>query len=73
MFTVLTIAMIVVAWGLRDGAKRKNRDDEMALPLVRTLHGQEDMRLITYLLFAILIMLGIIADVLVHGYSGRVS
>ena len=31
------------------------------------------MRLITYLLFAILIMLGIMADVLVLGYSGRVS
>ena len=36
MFTVLTIAMIVVAWGLRDGAKRKNRDDEMALMAGRT-------------------------------------
>jgi hypothetical protein len=69
MFTVLTIVMIVVAWRLRDGAKRKNRHDEMALPLVRTLHGREDMRLITYLLFAILLMLGIIADVLVLGYS----
>ena len=73
MFTVLTIAMIVVAWRLRDGAERKDRHDEMALPLVRTLHGREDMRLITYLLFAILIMLGIIADVLVLGYSGRIS
>jgi hypothetical protein len=45
----------------------------MALPLVRTLHGREDMRLIIYLLFAILIMLGIIADALVLGYSGRIS
>jgi len=45
----------------------------MALPLVRTLHGREDMRLITYLLFAILIMLGVIADLLVLGHSGPTS
>jgi len=45
----------------------------MALPLVRTLHGREDMRLITYLLFAILIMLGVIADLLVLGHSGQIS
>jgi hypothetical protein len=73
MFTVLTIVMILVAWRLRDGAERKDRHDEMALPLVRPLHGREDMRLITYLLFAILIMLGIIADLLVFGYSGPIS
>jgi len=65
--------MIVVARRLRDGAERKNRHDEMALPLVRTLHGREDMRLITYLLFAILIMLGVIADLLVLGHSGPTS
>ena len=63
MFTAVTIIAVVVAWRYKDRVDNTRRDD-MALPLVRTLHGREDARLMAFLLFAILIMLGVIADIL---------
>ena len=38
MFTAVTIIAVVIAWRYKDRVDNTRRDD-MALPLVRTLHG----------------------------------
>jgi hypothetical protein len=71
MFTVIAFfAGALIGWGAirlndKDRATYDRLDDVEATRAL-LLHSRQEMKLIAYLLFAILIMLGVIAD---HGIS----
>lgn len=58
MFSLIAVAAgVVVAWyAIKD---QKSDSDDVA---TNVKHSRQDLRFIAYLLFAILVMLGVIAD-----------
>jgi len=58
MFTLIAIGILIVIFVVVE--KRQMRDVEDAT--LNMLHARQDLRLIAYVLFGVLIMLGIIAD-----------
>jgi hypothetical protein len=66
MFTVIAFFAIagIAAWSDRQATKEKERPFRFEEDLVQQsiVHAREDLRLIAFVLAALLIMLGIIAD-----------
>jgi hypothetical protein len=58
VFTLIAIGILLVVFAVVE--RRQKRDTEE--PDLNILHARQDLRLIAYLLFGVVIMLGLIAD-----------
>jgi hypothetical protein len=58
MFTLLSVGMVVSICVVTE--RRQNKDSDDTIENIK--HSRQDLRLIAYLLFAALVMLGVIAD-----------